>query len=138
MIQRHPGRFLLVPGWGLALVTAAVLLAACNKHSSPAPAVVIDSEITPQPVQVGLVTLTLKLRNSSAEPVSGAHITLEGDMSHPGMGPVFGQAKEIAPGRYQGALQLNMPGDWVVVAHVILANGQEIDHQIDVKGVQAN
>ena len=59
-------------------------------------------------------------------------------MSHPGMAPVFADAKEIDAGRYQGALQLNMAGDWVVLAHVILADGQKLERQINVNGVQAN
>jgi hypothetical protein len=99
---------------------------------------VINSEIEPQPARVGPVTVTLKLSDATAKPVTGAHIQLEGDMSHPGMAPVFGEAKEIEAGHYQGALQLNMSGDWVVLAHVILADGRKFEPQINVSGVQAN
>lgn len=98
----------------------------------------INSEISPQPVRVGPVTITVKISDFSAKPVSGAHIQLEGDMSHPGMAPVTTDTKEIEAGRYQGVLQLNMAGDWVVLAHVILADGRKLEPQINVSGVQAN
>ncbi len=97
----------------------------------------MNSELFPQPVRVGPITVNLKLSDAAAKPVSGARITLEADMSHPGMAPVFGEAKEIESGRYQGALQLNMSGDWVVLAHVILADGNKLERQINVPGVQA-
>jgi len=100
--------------------------------------VVINSEVSPQPVRVGPVTITMKISDFSAKPVTGAHIQLEGDMSHPGMAPVMGETKEIESGRYQGVLQLNMAGDWVVLAHVILADGRKLEPQINVSGVQAN
>jgi hypothetical protein len=80
--------------------------------------------------------MTLSLKDAAAEPVAGAHITLEGDMSHPGMAPVFGEANEVAPGRYQGHIEFAMAGDWVVLVHATLANGQRLERQIDVKGVE--
>jgi len=63
---------------------------------------------------------------------------MEGDMAHPGMVPVFADAKETEAGRYQGILQFNMSGDWVVLTHVILTDGQKLERQINVSGVQVN
>jgi YtkA-like len=97
----------------------------------------LTSEIAPQPVRVGSVSITLGLYDAATKPVAGAHITLEGDMSHPGMAPVFGETNEIAPGHYQGRLQFVMPGDWVVLVHARLANGKRLERQIEVRGVQA-
>lgn len=128
---------MFIPGWRLAFVVACLFFVGCHKPASSVP-VVINSEISPQPVHVGPVTVTLKISDVAAKPVSGARIQLEGDMSHPGMSPVFGEAKEIETGRYQGALQLNMAGDWVVLAHVILADGRKLEPQINISGVQAN
>jgi hypothetical protein len=124
-------------GWRLVFAAVCLFFVGCNSPASSAP-VVINSEISPQPVRVGPVTITLKISDASSKPVSGAHIELEGDMSHPGMAPVMGETKEIEAGRYQGVLQLNMAGDWVVLAHVILADGRKIEPQINVSGVQAN
>jgi len=137
MIKRHPERRHLFSGWRLAFATACLFFVGCHKPASSAP-VVINSEISPQPVRVGPVTITLRISDFSTKPVPGAHIQLEGDMSHPGMAPVMGEAKEIEAGRYQGVLQLNMAGDWVVLAHVILADGRKLEPQINVSGVQAN
>jgi hypothetical protein len=58
-------------------------------------------------------------------------------MSHPGMSPVFGEAKELPGGRYQAQLQLAMAGDWVLLLHFTLPGGQALDQQVDVKGVRA-
>jgi hypothetical protein len=132
MIKRHPGRVSF-----LLFVAACLFFAACNQQVSSAP-VAIDSEVSPQPARVGPVTITIKISDSAAQPVSGAHIQLEGDMSHPGMAPVISDTKEIDAGRYRGVLQLNMAGDWVVLAHVILADGRKFEPQINVSGVQAN
>jgi len=139
MNKHHPGRLKFLLGWGLVFAAAisCVLLVACSKRGASAP-VAIDSYLSPQPARVGPITVTVKLRDSATGPVSGAHVTLEGDMSHPGMGPVFGEAREVAPGRYQGELQLPMAGDWVVLSHVILADGQKLEHQMNVSGVQPN
>jgi hypothetical protein len=53
------------------------------------------------------------------------------------MRPVFGDAREVSPGRYQGTLDLPMPGDWIVLFHITLANGQTIDREIKIQNLQA-
>ncbi len=58
-------------------------------------------------------------------------------MTHAGMAPVFGSAKEISPGQYQGQLTLNMQGDWVVLMHITLPAGRKLEDQMNVNGVQA-
>ena len=126
----------------LALAAAALFLTfvvtACNKPTESASAVTIEHEITPQPVRVGPATLTLSGADASRQPVTGASITLEGNMSHAGMSPVFAQAKETEPGRYQAIVDLTMAGDWIILTHITLAGGQKLERQLDVKGVRAN
>lgn len=58
-------------------------------------------------------------------------------MSHPGMAPVFAEAREREPGRYQSVIELSMAGDWYVLAHVTLPDGRKLDQQIEIKGVAA-
>lgn len=59
-------------------------------------------------------------------------------MSHPGMGPAFGEAKETSPGTYTGTLDLNMSGDWVVTVHVLMLDGATLDQEIKVQNLQAS
>lgn len=68
-------------------------------------------------------------------PVTGARIKLEGNMSHAGMVPVFADARETEPGRYQSSMELSMAGDWFVLVHVTLPDGRKLDRQFDIKGV---
>ena len=116
----------------------AFVVAACNNPTETTSVVTIEHEITPQPVAVGPATLTLTLADASRQPVTGASITLEGNMSHAGMSPVFAEARETDPGRYQSSLDLTMAGDWTILIQITLADGQTLERQLDVKGVRAN
>ena len=121
-----------------AMALAAILCSAgCRRQGDQSPNIALKYEITPQPVRVGPASVTLELQDAAARPVAGARITLEGDMSHAGMAPVFGEANEVAPGRYQGQLTLAMGGDWVVLVHALLPTGQRLERQIAVSGVEA-
>ena len=82
--------------------------------------------------------VTFKLSDAAARPVTGAHITIEADMSHAGMSPQFAEAKEAESGRYQARLTFEMAGDWVMLLHVTLPSGKKLEQQIDVKGVRPN
>ncbi|MCM3901489.1 MAG: FixH family protein [Pyrinomonadaceae bacterium] len=116
----------------------AFVVTACNKPTEESSGVTIEHEITPHPVRVGPATLTLRLADARRQPVTGASIMLEGNMSHAGMSPVFAQAKETEPGRYQAIVDLSMAGDWNILTHITLAGGQKLERQLDVKGVRAN
>lgn len=78
----------------------------------------------------------MRVADTDGHPVRGAGVNLEGDMSHPGMSPVFGKAMESEPGSYRAALEFTMAGDWVVLIHMTLPNGRKVERQFDVKGVQ--
>jgi hypothetical protein len=117
---------------------AAVNLTACRKSAGPNQDVSVHLKIVPQPVRRGNATVMIQLADRSGMPISHAQIKVEGDMSHPGMAPVFGEANETTPGNYQTHLDFNMPGDWVVLLHVHLENGRKIERQIDVRGVESN
>jgi YtkA-like len=125
----------ILAGFACAAILAS---AGCRKPVEPQAAVAIEYSISPQPVRVGPVVLSVKLRDAAGKPVAEAHVSLEGDMSHPGMAPVFGEAREGAPGQYQSSLEFAMPGDWVVLIHVTLRDGQKLEHEVSVPGVTAN
>jgi YtkA-like len=114
----------------------------CRKptESSPTvtPTVKIEHEIVPDPPRAGSVVLNLRLADSASKAILGAHVAVEADMSHPGMAPVFADAQEVEPGRYQAHLTFAMAGDWVILLHITLPGGQKLERQIEVRGVRAN
>jgi hypothetical protein len=100
--------------------------------------VAIEREISPQPARVGPAVVTLTLADSSAKPITGAHVVVEADMSHAGMSPRFAEAKETDPGRYLAHLEFQMAGDWVILLHIMLPDGKKLERQFDVRGVRPN
>jgi hypothetical protein len=122
----------------VAFASAGLLaLGGCHQAARERGDLVIESEISPQPLETGPVILNLTARDAAGRPVTGARIELEGDMSHPGMAPVFGKATEGGEGHYSGRVDLPMGGDWVILMHVTLVGGRKIERQIDLKGVRA-
>jgi YtkA-like len=98
----------------------------CSKPSSAANDISFGWESEPKPPRVGPNTFTINLAGRRGEMLAGARVSLEGDMSHAGMSPAFGEAKEVAPGQYQGKLDLNMRGDWILSFHITLTDGRSI------------
>jgi YtkA-like len=110
-----------------------VLVQSCGNQSESFD-LTLTHEVSPQPPRVGQVTITLSATNASG-PVTGARITLEGNMSHAGMAPVFAEATEIGPGRYRAMMELSMAGDWFVQVHLTLPHNRKLDRQFEIKGV---
>jgi hypothetical protein len=126
---------------GAILIAVCVPTAAatgCRRASETVKDISVQEKISPQPVKVGEATVAIQLADASGKPVAHAKIAVEGDMSHPGMAPVFGAAAETSPGSYIAHLNFNMGGDWVVLSHIVLADGRKLEQQIDVRGVEAN
>jgi hypothetical protein len=117
---------------------ATLLITGCSRSQSSQATLNIDHEVSPLPAHVGPVTVTLRLSDGAAKPVPGAHIKIEADMTHAGMAPAFGEAKEIEPGRYESLLTLQMAGDWVVLLHIVLSDGTKLEREFNVPGVQPN
>ena len=121
----------------LMLSGIVLLMLACSRPAAKSSASVSDKEVSPNPARVGPVVVRFHL-SDAAQPVSGAEVSLEGDMTHAGMAPVFADAHEVAPGQYQGNLNLTMPGDWVLLLHITLPDGRKLEDQIDLRGVQSS
>ena len=79
----------------------------------------------------------LSIGDLSGKQVTGAAINLEASMSHAGMAPVFADATEVEPGRYQSTLELTMAGDWYLMVHATLPDGRKLERRFDIKGVEA-
>lgn len=107
----------------------------CRQRTDPSLGLTLAHEVFPQPPQVGQATIMLRLTDAAGKAVTGARVRLEGNMSHPGMTPVFADAQEIEPGRYGSSLQLSMAGDWIVLVQATLADGSQFERQFEIKGV---
>jgi hypothetical protein len=117
---------------------ASVFFAGCRNTAETAPSLVMRHEVAPQPPKVGPSTITVSLSDADGKPISGVRVKLEGNMSHPGMNPVFADAREIGSGRYQASIEFTMGGDWIVFVKGNLPNGQKLEREFEVKGVQAD
>ncbi len=111
-----------------------MLVQSCRNPSKSYTDLTLTHEVSPQPPRVGPVTITLKPAKTG-RPLTGARITLEGNMSHAGMVPVFAEATEIEPGRYRAVMELSMAGDWFVQVHLSSSDGRELNYQFEIKGV---
>ena len=129
-------------GRGIVLSALACLLsvacAGCSKTIDRSPSISVDHDISPQPTRVGPATITIRLTDIARKPVTGAQIAIEGEMSHPGMSPVFGQAKELESGRYQGQIDFPMAGDWILIFQITLPDGGSFDRQVSIPAVRAH
>ncbi len=99
------------------------------------PEITVAWTVTPDPPRVGPVQVSLTL-TEEGQPVAGAEVRLEGNMSHPGMAPVFSGAREAAPGRYEAPLDLTMAGDWFVLARITLRDGRSLSRTSQLPGVR--
>ncbi len=122
----------------LLVVAASILSWACRRTSENDVNLRIEHEITPQPIRVGVETVSLKLTDGFGKPVTGARVTLEGNMSHAGMSPVFAKTTEVTPGNYRGSIEFSMGGDWIITVRAGLTDGKELERQFEVKGVRSD
>jgi hypothetical protein len=120
----------------IALCVCFVFVEGCRQQQGKSPDLTFAHEISPEPPRVGKVTITVNIKDASSAPVSAAHLNLEGTMSHAGMAPVFAEARETGPGRYQSSIELSMAGDWNVTVHVTLSDGRKLDRQFEIRGVE--
>ena len=119
----------------VALCVCLLIVQSCTHQSESELDFTLEHEVTPQPPRVGQVTINLRATDASGKPVTGARLTLEGNMSHAGMAPVFADATEVQPGRYRAIMELSMAGDWIVLVHVTLSDSRKLDRQFEIKGV---
>ena len=119
----------------VVLCVGLALLLGCRRQNESLSYLTITYEVSPQPPRVGQTSITVDLTDVSGKPLTGAEVTLEGNMSHAGMLPVTAAATEVSPGRYRAIMELSMAGDWNITAHVKSANGLNLERQFDIKGV---
>jgi YtkA-like len=132
-MRRHPTSRRLPPAlFALALLVAYGCTGAGTTEST---GVTIDLALRPDPPKVGKAAAVITLTDKAGRPVRGAAVKLEGNMNHAGMTPVFADAKEVEPGRYETELEFTMGGDWFVLVNVTLPDGRKLTRKVDVRGV---
>lgn len=120
----------------VALCVCLAVVQGCRQHSSSKDNLTVSYEVSPLPARVGDVNITIKMTDGSQKPIAGAHVKLEGNMSHAGMAPVTAEATEMGAGRYQTSMKLTMAGDWQVLVLLTLPDGREVDQEFEIKAVQ--
>lgn len=116
---------------------ASLAVSGCHKPADSVQGISVQESIAPQPVRTGQESVSIALKDAAGNPLTRAHIQVEGDMDHPGMAPVFSDASETAPGIYEAQINFNMGGDWVVLFHIKLADGRAVERQLNVRGVES-
>ena len=119
-------------------VATLILLSGCSRSKATLSQITVETDITPRPARVGPVTIGFKIKDAAGNRISAARATLEANMTHPGMTPVFAEAKEATPGEYSCPIDLMMSGDWVVTIHITLPDGQKLERQFEMRGVQSD
>jgi hypothetical protein len=122
----------------LFIFSAMLLSVTCRKVSEPANQVSIQLEGNQQTFRIGRETIAFTLKDALGKPSTGARVSLEANMSHAGMAPVFADATEVGPGSYRGVVEFSMAGDWIITIHARLADGQKVERQFEVKGVRSD
>lgn len=79
--------------------------------------------LEPNPPVVGEARLVFTV-SDRGKPVSNLQVSVEGNMTHAGMQPVFADAVETAPGRYVTRdFRFTMKGDWVLTVTLRSSDG---------------
>lgn len=121
----------------LAACLALFAAAGCQPPAESAPEVDLKWSVSPNPPRPGQATVSLTLSDTAAgRPVEGAAVRLEANMSHPGMKPVLGTAREVAPGRYEAAIEFSMAGDWFLLVDAELRDGRTLHREVQLPGVR--
>lgn len=120
----------------LAALCLGAALAGCRAAAEAQTGVFVAHEIAPRPPAVGPATVIFKVTDEAGRALTGAKTKVEGNMSHAGMAPVFAEAGEVAPGRYEAHLEFTMSGDWLLLVELTLPDGRRLQRQVEVKGVR--
>jgi hypothetical protein len=137
--RRAEGRLAFVIFGGMVLGVLGLVATGCRHAADQTAGIVVDQQVSPQPARVGAETVRVQLKErSTGQAVGGARVSLEAEMSHPGMAPVLADASEIAPGKYEGRIQFSMAGSWVILLHITLPDGKKIEREIRVGNVRAS
>lgn len=131
---RRPAPVLVV-----MLLLVPLVLAGCSRGDDGAKAgesATFQWDIEPFPAKRGPATVTVHLEDEAGAPRDGATLTVEGNMNHAGMRPVFSDLTETQPGTYvSDGFEFTMGGDWILTVRGTLSDGTSFEQVFDVNGV---
>jgi hypothetical protein len=95
----------------LFLILLLAFTACAPKNSSK---LEVTLELSPSTPRIGKTDIVLKLERDK-QLLTGWTVSVEGNMTHAGMGTVDGTVTELGGGKYQVKnFDFNMSGDWVL------------------------
>jgi YtkA-like len=121
----------------LATLFCVTTFTACHQRAATDHELRVDIQVSPKPVRVGPSIISIHLQDSMGKDLTAAAVTVEADMTHPGMSPVTSKASETKMGQYQAPVTFTMRGDWVLLIDIKTASGQSLERQVDIRGVGA-
>jgi hypothetical protein len=123
----------------LARVLPGLLLAAvaggCRRPpiAADTSSVRVEARLVPPQPTVGPAILTVSLSGGTASTLQDATVDVVGHMTHPGMTPIVGTVTRRGPDTFDAALDLNMPGDWQLVATVRFPDRRRLETRVPVR-----
>lgn len=121
------------------LMGALLLLVACGRVQNPRvtgaaaempPGVEIALSGLPDNPSVGTPSELLITVTREGQPVEGADVQVEGNMTHAGMEPLFVEATEVAGGEYQATIEWTMGGEWFLLVRATLPDGSVAEETV--------
>jgi hypothetical protein len=120
---------------GAATIVLAASAAACSRApvGPDTAGVVVAAQLLPAQPTVGPATLTVTVSGATADTLRSATVDVVGHMTHPGMTPVVATVTRRGPDIFDAALDLHMPGDWLLVATVRFPDGRRLETRIPAR-----
>lgn len=104
---------------------------------SKAPSTAVDQPsikvvLTPDPPVLGPLDVRVRIEERGV-PVRDAKVSIEGNMSHPGMKPELADARMIEAGTYSASITMTMKGDWYLLVSAELVDGRVITSTLNLR-----
>lgn len=123
---------------GLAVVLL-LIAAGCGRSQSAVTETKDDYRVTfatqPAPPDRGDGMVIVTVNDKQGQPVDGARVSVEANMSHAGMMPVLVDSASSQGGAYHMPIKWTMGGSWYVDVKVTLPSGEVVRRRfpVDVK-----
>jgi len=123
---------------GALLLAGGLWLLSCTAAGPEASQGELQITLLPSPDGMAADTMAVYVTDAAGAPVTDAVVSLEGNMNHAGMVPVFtdgvrDEADGAADGVYQAPFAFTMLGDWIITVTVEQADGATVTRDVEVQ-----